>query len=137
MPGPARAGALIYAKDLEHLSSFYQQVMLMDKIHGNTDNEDAEYHVLESPDIQLVIHAIPAQLAATITLTSPPEPRENTPLKLFFTVPSLSGAASTAQRLGGQLLEPEWLGSGFRVRNGYDPEGNIFQLRESMSISSK
>jgi hypothetical protein len=43
--------------------------MLMDKIHG-----DAEYHVLESLDIQLVIHAIPAQLAATITITSPQAP---------------------------------------------------------------
>jgi hypothetical protein len=79
MPRPARAGALIYAKDLAQLSSFYQQLMLMDKIHGDADNEDAEYHVLESPDIQLVIHAIPTQLAATITITSPPEPRESMP----------------------------------------------------------
>jgi predicted enzyme related to lactoylglutathione lyase len=126
MPGPARAGALIYAKDLAQMSSFYQQLMQMSQLY-----RDAEHHVLESPDIQLIIHAIPPQIAATFTITSPPELREATAIKLFFTVPSLTLAAATARDLGGQLFEQEWTGPGFRASNGFDPEGNIFQVRES------
>jgi predicted enzyme related to lactoylglutathione lyase len=125
MPGPARAGALIYAKNLEQVSSFYQQVLNMVLLMA-----DAEHHVIESPDFQIIIHAIPPHIATTFDIASPPEAREDTAIKLFFTVESLATAAQTAAQLGGQLMESEWIGPGFRVRNALDPEGNVFQLRE-------
>ncbi len=125
MPGPARAGALIYANDLPRLSHFYQQVLSMQRLLA-----DDEHHVLESADFQLIVHAIPPHIAAGITLTEPPAPRENTAVKLFFSVPDLADAAATMARLGGRLFEPQWAGPGFAARNGCDPEGNIFQLRE-------
>ncbi|MGL4477784.1 MAG: glyoxalase/bleomycin resistance/dioxygenase family protein, partial [Aeromonas veronii] len=31
---------------------------------------------------------------------------------------------------GGGLLSQQWTGPGFVVRNAFDPEGNILQLRE-------
>lgn len=52
MPGPARAGALIYAKDLPCLSHFYQQLLAMQLLLA-----DDEHHVLESADFQLIVHA--------------------------------------------------------------------------------
>jgi predicted enzyme related to lactoylglutathione lyase len=125
MPGPARAGALIYALDPEALSGFYQQLLGMRLLHA-TD----EIQVIESSDMQLLIHAIPAQVAATITIAKPPQPREEQAIKLFFTVPSLAEAEATARLLGGDLFGPRYAGPGFTVRNGYDPEGNIFQVRE-------
>ena len=125
MPGPARAGALIYAKDLQRLSQFYQQILGMTLL-----NATAEMHVLESPDFQLLIHAIPLHIAREIEVSTPPQPREETPIKLFFTVPSLGAAATLAQQLGGRVMEQSWSGPGFTVRNAMDPEGNIFQLRE-------
>jgi predicted enzyme related to lactoylglutathione lyase len=73
MPGPAKAGALIYAKDLERLSHFYQTLLSM----------------------------------------------------------QLSSAEAVAASLGGKLFGQEYAGPGFKVRNGYDPEGNIFQVREN------
>lgn len=91
---------------------------------------DAHHHVLESPDFQIIIHAISPAVAATFTIESPPVPREETAIKLFFTVPSLAAAATTARSLGGDLFAPQWVGPGFVVRNGCDDEGNIFQLRE-------
>ncbi len=127
MPGPARAGALIYAKDLGKLSSFYQELLSMTLL-----NADAEHHVMESADFQLILHAIPPHIAATVEIATPPEPREEQAIKLFFTVPSLSAAAETAASLGGSLFGQEYEGPGFRVRNGLDPEGNIFQVRESV-----
>lgn len=126
MTGPARAGALIYAKDLQRLSGFYQQLL-----HMKLLTADSEHHVIASADMQLIIHAIPPHIAANFSIATPPLPREEQAIKLFFTVPSLSGAATVANSLGGALFGQEYLGPGFRVRNGYDPEGNIFQVRES------
>ena len=125
MPGPARAGALIYAKDLPRLSHFYRQLLGMDLLLA-----DDEHQVLESADIQLIVHAIPPAIAAGIAIAEPPAPREETAMKLFFSVPDLAGAAATMARLGGRLFEPAWAGPGFAVRNGCDPEGNVFQLRQ-------
>jgi predicted enzyme related to lactoylglutathione lyase len=126
MPSPARAGALIYAKDVEHMSAFYQQVVGMRLLHG-----DAERHVIGSADMQLILHALPAHLAGSVTVSSPPVPREEQAIKLFFTVPSLSEAEAAASSLAGAVFGPVYSGPGFRVRNAYDPEGNIFHVRES------
>jgi len=129
MPGPARVGALIYARDPARLSEFYQQLLGMRVL-----NTTAEGQVIESADMQLIIHAIPSHIAAAVTVSSPPEPRERQAIKLFFTVPSLVGAAVVATSLGGSLFGPEYEGPGLKLRNGHDPEGNIFQLRESASV---
>jgi predicted enzyme related to lactoylglutathione lyase len=125
MPGPARAGALVYAKDLQRMSVFYQRLLPMTRLAA-----DDEHHVLESPDLQLVVHAIPPHIAATFAIAVPPERREEQAIKLFFTVDSLARAAAVARSLGGELFDGGWSGPGFTARNGMDPEGNVFQLRE-------
>jgi predicted enzyme related to lactoylglutathione lyase len=128
MSGPARAGLFIYAKDLECLATFYKSIAGMARLHLSD-----ELVVLESPDIQLLIHRIPPHIAAGITIQSPPERREDTALKFFFTVPSLSEARTIAAHLGGEVFNENWEGRGFVVCNGCDPEGNIFQVRENAS----
>jgi len=130
MPGPARAGAVIYAKDALGLSSFYCQVLQAQKLHS-----EPEYVVLESPDIQLVIHAIPAHIASTFEIASPPEPREEAAIKLFFTVPSIDWARGEVARLGGVVHGQVWQGPGFCACNAMDPEGNVFQVREIVSAA--
>lgn len=124
MSGPARAGALIYAKALDTLSLFYQQLLGMQVLHA-----DAMHHVIASPDLQLLLHAIPPHIAATITITTPPAIRDEQAIKLFFTVPSLSAAEATAVALGGGACGMDYEGPGFMVRNLFDPEGNILQVR--------
>lgn len=129
MSGPARNGLFLYARDLERLASFYQSLLAMSRVHAS-----AELVVLQIPasDMQLVIHAIPVPIAATITITSPPVRREDTALKFFLTVPSLPEARTLAASLGGEVYAEQWQGPGFVVANACDPEGNIFQLRESL-----
>lgn len=126
MPGPARAGLFIYANDLERLSSFYEAIAGMVRLH-----QTAELTVLESPDIQLLIHRIPPSIATGMTIKSPPDRREDTALKFFFTVPSLASARKQAAHLGGEVFNENWSGPGFVVCNACDPEGNIFQVREN------
>ena len=125
MPGPARAGLFVYAKDKDRLCIFYEAIAGMARLH-----ETAELTVLESPDIQLLVHRIPASIAAGIAITSPPSRREDTALKFFFTVPSLDDARVRAAVLGGEVGNENWRGPGFVVCNATDPEGNVFQVRE-------
>jgi predicted enzyme related to lactoylglutathione lyase len=126
MPGPARAGAFVYAKNAERLAAFYETLLPMTRAHAS-----AELIVLESPDFQLVVHAIPPHIAATVVVESPPKRREQTAIKLFFTVSSIAEARNTAATIGGEVFLEQWQGPGFRACNASDPEGNVFQVRES------
>lgn len=128
MTGPARAGVLIYAKDLARVSTFYERVLGASVLHA-----DAEHRVIQSPDAQLVIHAIPPPYADAVVITSPPEPREQQAIKPFFTVQSLAVAERVAEECGGLVRGPVWPGPGFRARNVCDPEGNIVHLREPVA----
>lgn len=126
MSSPAKAGLFIYAKDLPRLAGFYESFLGMSRVHATSD-----LVVLRSPDIQLTVHAIPPAIAASISVSRPPARRDNAALKFFFTVPSIAEAAANAPALGGEVLPEQWQGPGFRVCNAVDPEGNIFQVRES------
>ncbi len=126
MPDPARAGLFVYARDLERLAGFYQSLLGMARAHAAPG-----LVVLRSPDLQIVVNAMPAHLAAQVQIASPPARRDDAAYKFFFTVPSLADAATLATTLGGEVLPEQWRGPGFVVRNAVDPEGNIFQLRES------
>lgn len=125
MSGPERAGVLVYAKDLVRLSRFYCDVLGMAVRHT-----DADHHILGDGDLQIVVHAIPAVIADTIEIATPPAPREDAAYTPFFTVASLAAAREAARLAGGGVFEEGWEGPGYLVRNAYDPEGNILQLRE-------
>ena len=126
MTGPARAGLFIYANDAERVALFYESVALMKRLHVK-----GELIILQSPDIQLLVHKTPAEVTTDIVITSPPKRRENTALKFFFTVPNLNEARSVANDLGGEVFSESWQGPGFVVCNAMDPEGNVFQVREN------
>jgi predicted enzyme related to lactoylglutathione lyase len=126
MSGPAKAGLFIYAKDRERLTKFYQSILGMTRLFDSD-----ELAVLQSQELQLIVHAIPAQIASTIVITAPPQRREDSALKFFFTVPSIDDARTLASTLGGEVYHDLWEGPGFRVCNAIDPEGNVFQVRES------
>ena len=127
MTGPARHGLFIYAVDAERLAAFYEALLGLARVHGS-----AELIVLGLPDsdLQLVVHPIPPAIAATIAIDTPPVPREDSALKFFFTVASLDAARRKAAALGGCVETEAWPGTGFVLCRGWDPEGNIFQLRE-------
>lgn len=128
MTTPARAGVFIYAKNLPRLAAFYAAVLDMREVHATE-----EMVILSSPDLQLLVHRIPAHIAASIQIETPPVRREDCAIKFFATVPSLADAGATAASLGGQLFDERWQGPGFVVCNAMDPEGNVFQIRELLA----
>lgn len=127
MPNTTKPGAVIFAKQLERLATFYQALLALPVTHT-----EADHVILESDGFELVIHAIPAHIADNITITEPPEVREGTAVKLVFPVASLVAARLAAAGFGGALnpMEREWTGGGYRACDGHDPEGNVFQLRQ-------
>lgn len=132
MPNRPKPGAVIFAKDIASLARFYTALLSMAVVHSEPDHT-----VLESSELQLVLHGIPTHIADSFVITSPPERRTDTAIKLFFAVEDLAQARATATRLGGALNDPdqewEWKTRGVRVCDGHDPEGNVLQLRVSLA----
>jgi len=122
-----RSGAVLYAKDVDRIVSFYSAVLELP-----TTERRSDHVVLESPCFQLVVLQTPRDIASTIAITVPPTRRANAAIKLVFFVPSIARVRASANALGGVLnpTEQEWSSRGFTVCDGLDPEGNVIQFRE-------
>jgi predicted enzyme related to lactoylglutathione lyase len=129
MTNTPTVGALIYAKDLERVAGFYRRLLALSVVHAELDRV-----VLGSGGFELIIHAIPADIASTIRITTPPAVRQETPIKLLLPIDDLAQARSMATQLGGHLAsaDREWQLANVRVCDGHDPEGNVFQLRQAV-----
>jgi predicted enzyme related to lactoylglutathione lyase len=123
-----KPSVVIFAKSVPKLAHFYQEVAEMTVAH-----QDKDHIVLDQEGFQVVIHGIPKTIATQIQITEPPEVREETPIKLCVPVSSIDHARTKATELGGNVgpKSKEWEARGFRACDGYDPEGNVFQVRES------
>jgi predicted enzyme related to lactoylglutathione lyase len=90
--------------------------------------EDEGITVLRSETFELVIHSLQGEPA----LSHPPRVREDSYIKPFFPVASLSEARERAAALGGRLRpqNEEWTARGFRACEAIDPDGNVIQFRE-------
>lgn len=127
MANQQKPGAVLFASDSPGIASFYEGLFGMTRTHS----EDGLI-VLESSRLQLVIHGIPKKIAESIEIDSPPSRRSNTAIKLVFPVENIAECRALAESLGGGLdpKEKEFVARGFRACDGFDPEGNVFQLRE-------
>ena len=123
----SRTGAVLFARDLERVATFYTAVLGLDET-----NRDDDHILLESPGFQLVVHRIVGEGAARSGSGDQPSRRVGAAFKPVFFVPSISRLRSVATRLGG-VMEPadrEWSFHGATVCDGSDPEGNVIQFRE-------
>lgn len=120
----AHTGAVLFAKDMERVAAFYEGVFAMPVVRRGAD------HVaLAAGAFELIVHAIPAHIAATFTIATPPERREEASVKLCLPLANIAEARRVAARLGG-VLDPadrEWEFEDRRVCDGVDPEGNVVQ----------
>jgi predicted enzyme related to lactoylglutathione lyase len=121
-------GAVLYAKDLERLVQFYSSVVGIEP-----QSIEKGFAILGSRPSQFVIVRIPKPIADMIEIPTPLEPREETPLKLVFGVQDIAHARELAAGLGGAIgaADREWEFEGAKVCDGHDPEGNVFQLRQT------
>ena len=122
-------GAVLYAKDLNRLVDFYSTVAGLD-----IRSLQKGYAILGCEPAQFVIVQIPEQIAGSIDIATPPEPREDTPVKLVFSVEDIAAARNKVAERGGAMNAAggEWEFAGAKVCDGHDPEGNVFQIRQSV-----
>ena len=123
----AQNGCVLFAKNVESMTAFYQSVLNMDITEAGKSHT-----VLSNGSIELVIHGIPAKVAESIVINAPPEQRNNAVFKPAFVVPSLDDVQRTA-KAGGGGLKPKsaaWEIRGALVLDGWDPEGNIIQFKQ-------
>ncbi len=121
-----KAGAILYAKDYLKLSQFYQRVLGMELME-----EDDEHVRLELTSSELVILQAPQHIADAILISKPPEPRTQNPVKIVYYISDIAMVRQLAEKLDGNVYAPEteWVFRLSTVCDGYDCEGNIFQLR--------
>lgn len=126
-PESVQQGVVIFVRSVKSLAAFYRAVLGLETLEASASHE-----VLRRPGIEVVVHGIPRAVAAEITITSPPEVRAETPFKPTFVVPDLDAARAVATAAGGYLkpADQAWHFRGATVLDGWDPEGNIFQLRQ-------
>jgi predicted enzyme related to lactoylglutathione lyase len=124
--------ATIFAKSLDQLASFYTACFGLEEVAG----APGDYQVLESESWTLSIVQVPSDVAAAIQLSVPPTRREATPIKLTFDVLSIAAVRETVADFGGRADDLEWEFRGFRHCDFVDPEGNVSQLREPVTIES-
>jgi len=122
------AAAVVFVDDVARLAAFYQAVANMTMVHA-----DRQHAVLKIPGLQLTIHA----LRRSAVRTEPSYPaREIARVKLCFPVDSIARARTIAAGFGGEVWPAgkEWeaVDRGFRACDGRDPEGNVFQVRQSL-----
>ena len=123
-----KPSAVIFAKDIDLMARFYREVAGMVEVH-----RDKGHIVLNEEGVQIVVHGIPKAIAETFEISKPPVIREATPIKICLPVTSIEYARSRAAELGGGIgpKSKEWTARGFTACDGFDPEGNVFQVRES------
>lgn len=127
MPARPTPSVVVFVADVERLTRFYQSVAEMRVVVA-----DDRHAVLEIDGFQLVVHALPPQESPQRT---PLVVREDTYVKVCLPVDSIAAARERAQQLGGRIRpsSDEWEARGFRACDGHDPEGNVIQVRETLT----
>lgn len=119
--------AVLFTINLRSIAHFYESVIGM-RVHRQED----DHIVLERHAFRLTVHQIPEEYARDIVIAVPPEVRETSAIKLSFPIESIARSRATAARLGGCVYatDQEWSYEGATMCDGWDPDGNVFQLSE-------
>jgi len=124
----SQQGLVVFAKNKKRVSAFYQQTLDLDLAETGTSHD-----LLRGHGYEVVVHTIPRKHAASMRITKPPVPRQDSPFKPTFVVVSIEAVRSAAQATGG-YLKPDsgaWHFRGHVVIDGWDPEGNIVQFKQA------
>lgn len=135
---------VLYAKDAERVARFYEAALGLSRGRSSEEEEeeDGGAIVLGRGPTEIVVIAVPEAIAASIDVASPPELRAETPIKLSFLVDADAITSDAVLRAAieaaGGGLKPAtaaWSWRGAIHLDGWDPEGNVFQLRAPLGCA--
>lgn len=107
---------MIFVKDLAAMERFYTDVLGFHPVEASrvpTWMEFAE---------GLALHAVPEEIACEIVIASPPEVRDETPMKPIFVTDDLESTCDRLEAADVPVKRYAW-GADF-----VDPEGNVFHI---------
>jgi predicted enzyme related to lactoylglutathione lyase len=116
---------MIYVKDLPRMKAFYSQLLGVKPVNEKWVDEWAEF---DTGSARFALHAIPADIARQIEISSPPKAREQDPVKLTFEVENVDAERGRLASLGATMVQRPW-GSW----DG-DPEGNVFGIVDAQRL---
>jgi catechol 2,3-dioxygenase-like lactoylglutathione lyase family enzyme len=108
---------LLFVKDLAAVESFYTNTLGLHPIEQSRAPGWLEFAE------GLALHAIPEQIANEIVISSPPEVREETPLKPIFQTDDFDSSCARLEAAGVPVKRYDW-----GAADCVDPEGNVFQI---------
>lgn len=122
---------MLFVKDLERMKRFYGEMLGV-----QPTSQDQEWADFDLGGVRFALHAIPAAIAETIEIASPPEPRADGAVKLIFAVKDVEAERDRLESLGSRAFRRSWQLPG-RACDAVDPEGNVFQLCSSGADASR
>jgi predicted enzyme related to lactoylglutathione lyase len=115
---------VLFSVDVIRLAAFYEAVL------------SAKLNLEPSGDIRLLsdreevlVHSVPAEIAKTIEVRTPPEPRDRSAMKPVFDVEALTSALDWVEAKGGVVTGRTFSIDGLTRHDVIDPDGNVIQLR--------
>jgi predicted enzyme related to lactoylglutathione lyase len=115
---------VVFSVDVPRLAAFYEAVL------GAKPNHEPSGDIrLLGDREEVLIHKLPAKIAKTIELRTPPEPREGSAIKPVFDVDSLEAALEQVDTRGGVVTGRTFSIDGLTRYDVIDPDGNVIQLR--------
>ncbi len=118
------ASLVIFSIDVDRMVAFYASLLGARRIDERTGDVR-----LRSERDEVLIHSVPAAVARTVQVSTPPEPREHAAIKPVFEVASLDVALERVRGGGGVVTSRSFTHEGLARHDVIDPEGNVIQLR--------
>jgi predicted enzyme related to lactoylglutathione lyase len=117
---------VLWVEDLSIAKGFYQKLL-----NAEILDDSATFVRVSSKHNEVLLHLVPEQYREGISV--PPRLREDAVIKPIFVVTSVSEARSAVAGLSGQVnsSDTEQVYAQSRYCDGFDPEGNVFQVSET------
>lgn len=117
--------AMIYVKDFDRMAAFYENTLGLKPVEETRTQNWIEF---DTGAIKFALHAIPAEIAEQVEISSPPRPREKNPVKLSFEVDDIAAELRRMESLRVMVVQRPW-----GAYDGIDPEGNVFGIDSAAS----
>jgi hypothetical protein len=114
---------VIFSPNVPRLATFYEAVLGAHKF-----SEPSGDIRLVSDREEVLIHSLPSEVARDLEISTPPAPRDGSPLKPVFEVESLAAALDSVRNTGGVVTDRTFRFGESTRHDVLDPDGNVVQL---------
>jgi len=116
---------VLWAEELDNAANFYAALL-----GAEISDQSVDFVRISSDQNQILLHAVPHEYREGVSV--PPVVREEAVLKPVYQVQSIAAARDAVADMAGKVLsaDREQSFGATRYCDGFDPEGNVFQLAQ-------